>query len=428
MNLIGKVIAAAAALFTLAPPGGAFAAIEGVTGTTFNLVAGEAHISTADGNSVYVWGYGLAGKPTQLPAPTIIVEQGDTVTVTLRNTLPEPVSIVFPGQTGVSASGGQAGTVTREAPPGGEVTYSFIATHPGTYLYHSGSHADVQVEMGLAGALIVRPEGFDPANPTAYGHPDSAYDHEYLFVLSEMDPRIHEAVYDGRMGDVDTTGYFPVYWLLNGRTAPDTLSAAFTPLLPHQPYNSLPRMRPGEKLLMRVIGAGRDLHPFHHHGNHALLIARDGRLLSSAAGAGADLSFADFTVQTVPGATYDAIFEWTGAGLGWDVYGHGADGSDPGPCLVESGEDCQAHGRPFPVQLPSNQELTFGGHYSGSPFLGAMGSLPPGEGGLNMNGGLFYMWHSHNEKEMTNYDVFPGGMMTMLIVEPPWVDIGHVSH
>ena len=29
------------------------------------------------------------------------------------------------------------------------------------------------------------------------------------------------------------------------------------------------------------------------------------------------------------------------------------------------------------------------------------------------------MWHSHNEKEITNYDIFPGGMMTMLVVEPP---------
>jgi hypothetical protein len=29
------------------------------------------------------------------------------------------------------------------------------------------------------------------------------------------------------------------------------------------------------------------------------------------------------------------------------------------------------------------------------------------------------MWHSHTEKEMVNNDVFPGGMMTMLIVEHP---------
>jgi hypothetical protein len=45
--------------------------------------------------------------------------------------------------------------------------------------------------------------------------------------------------------------------------------------------------------------------------------------------------------------------------------------------------------------------------------------MPPGDGGLNPNAGYSFMWHSHSEKEITNYDVFPGGMMTMLIVEPP---------
>ncbi len=81
------------------------------------------------------------------------------------------------------------------------------------------------------------------------------------------------------------------------------------------------------------------------------------------------------------------------------------------------------HGVPFPVTLPSDQELTFGAMWSGSPFLGLMGALPPGEGGLNPDGGYAYMWHSHAEKEMVNYDIFPGGMMTMLMVIPPSVPI-----
>jgi hypothetical protein len=33
------------------------------------------------------------------------------------------------------------------------------------------------------------------------------------------------------------------------------------------------------------------------------------------------------------------------------------------------------------------------------------------------------MWHSHNEKEITTDDIFPGGMMTMLIIEPKSVDL-----
>ena len=33
------------------------------------------------------------------------------------------------------------------------------------------------------------------------------------------------------------------------------------------------------------------------------------------------------------------------------------------------------------------------------------------------------MWHSHNELEIVNNDIFPGGMMTMLLIEPAGVPI-----
>jgi hypothetical protein len=87
------------------------------------------------------------------------------------------------------------------------------------------------------------------------------------------------------------------------------------------------------------------------------------------------------------------------------------------------GENPDDHGLPFPVDLPQQQSLLLGEGYSGSPFLGQFGTLPPGHVSVNMNGGFFYMWHSHAEKEMVNDDIFPGGMMTMLIIEHPDVDI-----
>ena len=77
------------------------------------------------------------------------------------------------------------------------------------------------------------------------------------------------------------------------------------------------------------------------------------------------------------------------------------------------------HGTPFPVSLPDNKDLTFGQFYSGSPYLGSAGTLPPGEGGFNPEAGFAFMWHSHTEKELTNNNVFPGGLMTMFIVLPP---------
>jgi FtsP/CotA-like multicopper oxidase with cupredoxin domain len=412
----------AAALSLCSIAGTAWAVIDGVIGPTFNLTAKADYISTADGNSVYAWGYANGAGMMQYPGVTMIVTQGETVTVNLSNELPVPVSIVFPGQQGVASLGGAAGLIAQEAPAmsggvPGTVSYTFIATHAGTYLYHSGTQPALQVEMGLLGALIVRPA---VANQ-AYAHADTGFDHEYLFLLTEMDERIHDEVellvaYEQPV-NVDTSVYKPEYWFINGRNAPDTMLEPDTPWLPTQPYNSMPRMHPGEKLLMRVINAGRDLHPLHTHGNNIWVLARDGRMLESALGAGPDLAFSDFTLRTVPGETYDAIFEWTGKGLGWDIYGHApADSLQPNEYAAD-------HGKPFPVVLPTLQSTTPGPHYSGSPFLAQFGTLPPGFTLINANAGYFHMWHSHNEREIVNNDIFPGGMMTMLIIEPPGVAI-----
>lgn len=418
--------------------GGAWAVVDGITGTTFNLTAKADYITTGDGGSLLAWGYASDDKgafPTvmQYPGPTLIVNQGDTVTIHLKNELPMKVSMVFPGQSGVTATGGTAGVLTQESTgPADVVEYRFIASKPGTYLYHSGTRPDLQVEMGLVGAIIVRPAGFDATtNRTAYG-PGSEYDHEYLFLLTEMDFQVHEQVAINMMAGlppetgVDTADFSSEYWFINGRASPDTMMAAGTgtPWMPTQPYNAMPRMFPGDRLLMRVIGGGRDLHPFHHHGNNSWTIARDGRLLERVPGSGnPDLAVSDFTLKVVPGSTYDAIFEWTGKGLGWDIYGTVA--LNPHTCTPDANgfdfdtkEWCADHDKPLPVVLPAQQDLAFGGFWSGSPYLGAAGALPPGEGGLNANAGYFHMWHSHAEKEITNNDIFPGGMMTMVIIEP----------
>ena len=37
------------------------------------------------------------------------------------------------------------------------MTYTFVASTPGTHAYYSGTQGDLQVEMGLYGAIIVLP-------------------------------------------------------------------------------------------------------------------------------------------------------------------------------------------------------------------------------------------------------------------------------
>src|SRR3981081_2187081 len=240
-RLLPLATAAAALMLTAA----AQAAAPGITGPGFNLTAQPAYISQPDGQSVYSWGYGCSSAHSgfspstitttpfcstmQVPGPTLIVTEGQTVTVTLTNNLPAAAgntSILFPGfNVATSGSGSVAGLLTQEAVPGGTVTYTFTATTPGTRTYYSGTQGDLQVEMGLYGAIIVLPSagptaangGACPAknnyalvnsagtaltangekdyrlttNGNAYGVHQSCYDREYLFQFSEMDPNIH---------------------------------------------------------------------------------------------------------------------------------------------------------------------------------------------------------------------------------------------
>jgi manganese oxidase len=408
-------------LGSLVISGTAHAVITGTTGVNFSLTAKDGYVSMGDGATVYMWGYSLDGRPMQNPGPTLIVNEGDTITVTLNNDLGEPVSITFPGQKDVKAVGADSeGFLAPEAAPnGGQVVYSFTASKPGTYQYHSGSNPALHIEMGLVGAMIVRPK----AANQAYDSPSTAFHQEYLFVLAEIDPKIHEDVEAGLAPDM--TSRRAQYWTINGRSGPDTFFDDGIPWLPTQPYGAVARTHPNERVLMRVIGAGLDMHPFHTHGQNFRILARDGRMRETVPGiSGANAGISDFTLTVAPGQTYDAVWSWDGRGLGWDILGH-----LPGDPCDPAAEECDVlspdydHGKPIPVSIPEQQFLTFGGFWSGSPFLGQEGVLPPGEGGLNLDGGYFYMWHSHTEAELVNFDVAPGGMMTMMIVEAPGVAI-----
>src|SRR5581483_10769712 len=159
-RLLPVVIMAGALLLSAS----ARAAAPGITGPTFKLTAQPAYLNQPDGNQVYSWGYGCNGAPTgfaptlpnqncpamQVPGPTLIVHEGDTVTVNLANGLPNPAgntSILFPDfsvTTSCTAASavGVMGLLTCEAAPGGTVTYTFTATTPGTHAYSSGTQGD----------------------------------------------------------------------------------------------------------------------------------------------------------------------------------------------------------------------------------------------------------------------------------------------
>lgn len=361
---------------------------------TFDVQASSGHIQTPDGNSILMWSFAPDPGTFQSPGPILCANQGEVVTVHLRNTLAEDVSIVFPGQTAVAASGGNSGLFTRVAPPGGTVTYSFTAGAPGTYLYESGTNVDKQIEMGLYGALIVRPAmGSDYAYNDATTRFDPA--REYLLLLHDIDPALHSAV--ERSQPYDLTTKRDRYFTINGRSFPDTIADNGVPWLSKQPYGALVQVTPATPsslpALIRYANAGLSNHPMHPHGNHLRVIGRDGRLLRGPASE--DTSFENFTRTIGSGQTYDLLFKW-----------------------VDREQWKPAN--PVPVAIPGYRNLVFKDKatwYSGSPYLGYRGTLPAGVSTQNQCGEYYYPWHSHALNEFTNFNEGFGGMATLLRVD-----------
>ena len=385
---------------------------------TFDLETITGYITLGDGNTMFMWGYTEVGQPFQHPSPVLCVHEGDTVTVNLKNNLTEPVSIMFPGQDNVLADGVPAqpqfsGTdlvsLTNTASPnGGSVSYSFVAGHPGSFLYESGTDPRKQVGMGLFGAMIVR-----PALGSSYAYNDTGSEYftgnagmpwaeEFMVLLSEIDPYQHQAAELGLTYDINT--YHARYWLLNGRGFPDTIADNFASWLPSQPYGALARVHEYSTTaagnnyhptpaLIHYLNVGTEDYPFHPHGNNGLVIGRDGRPLKGSGGQ--DLAFEKFDINLGAGQTWDVLSKWYDA------------------------EDYDPMSNPVPVTIPDIANQVVGMMYGGSPYLGVQGNLAPGTNTLNQCGEYYIISHNHALNQLDAWGVTMAGPITYLRIDPP---------
>ncbi|MFN8193822.1 MAG: multicopper oxidase domain-containing protein [Nocardioidaceae bacterium] len=372
----------------------------------FNLTTKTGYISLPDGNTAFMWGYSSGFDGFQHPGPVLCVNEGDTVTVILHNTLPDRSSVSFPGQHDVLADGVptkpeyDAGELTSlvdtAAANGGTVTYSFVADHPGTFLYESGTDPDTQVKMGLFGALIVRPS---MGSDHGYDRADSKFTptEEFMVLLSEIDPYQHQAVEQGKSFNMNN--YHPRYWLINGRGFPDSLADNGASWLPTQPYGALAEVKPYDSGshplpgMARYLNAGTEDYPFHPHGNNGLVIGRDGNPLEGSAGQ--DLSMEKFAINIGPGQTWDVLFKWFDA------------------------EDYDPVDNPVPVTVPSLTNSVIGTFYSGSPYLGNKETLPTGTPSLNQCGEFYIISHNHALFQITSWGATMTGPITYMRIDPP---------
>lgn len=255
-----------------------------------------------------------------LPAPTLRWQEGERVTLRVKNNLLADTSIHWHGILLPTEMDGVPGLSFAGIKPGEIFEYTFDVKQSGTYWYHS--HSGFQEQKGMYGAIII-----DPKDPDVYSD-DYAYDREHTVILSDwMDEKPAEVYHklkkkshyyntrertvvdwfedvkeqglkatlndrhmwnDMRMSDrdiSDVTGM--VYsFLLNGQTSKTPSQFSF---------------KPEQRTMLRIINAAAmTIYDFRIPGIKMTVIAADGQFIQPVC---AD----EFRIA--PAETYDVIVE-----------------------------------------------------------------------------------------------------------------------
>ena len=171
----------------------------------------------------YVLHDGASARPARaplLPSPTIMLERGRPVSITVVNRLPEPTAVHWHGIElesyfdGVADFSGAGTRIAKAIAPGDSFVARFTPPRSGTFMYHPHADETRQQQAGLAGTLLV------------------------VDSLPRFDPE-HDKVVMLTVPRTDADAATKV--LINGSLAPDTL-----------------RLRAGERYRLRLV----DVHTF----------------------------------------------------------------------------------------------------------------------------------------------------------------------
>ena len=223
----------------------------------FELTASAIKWEVSPGKFVDSYGYN-----GQVPGPEIRVKQGDKVKIVLKNELPESTSIHFHGLDLPFSQDGVPFISQPPIHPGETFEYEFtVVDTPGTFMYHSHHNAEQQVDKGLFGPFVVEGE--------------KKWDVEYTLITG-----------DGSHG-----------YTLNGKGFPAT-----APIV----------VKKDQKVLVRILNDGSQLHPMHLHGFSFQVIAQDGKPVTP---------YTRDTLTVAPGERYDIVFTASKEGI-WPFHCH----------------------------------------------------------------------------------------------------------
>lgn len=202
-----------------------------------------------------------------IPGPEIRVTEGDKLRFNVKNELPESSSIHWHGLHLPNKMDGVPFVTQPPIKPGESFTYEFPAKNPGSHMYHSHHNAADQVTRGLLGGFVI-----EPKDKTK----EPAYDSDYTMILND----------------------YNVGLTINGKSFPATGAIV---------------AKPGEKIRVRFMNEGLQIHPMHLHGYYMDVTHKDGYPLP--------MPYKADVLNIAPGERYDVIIEANEPGV-WAFHCH----------------------------------------------------------------------------------------------------------
>jgi len=384
----------------------------------------------------------------QFPAPLIYASVGDVVEVRLKNlgvTNPnapnDPHSIHLHGVDVDAANDGVPETSVGAVPAntddpgaGNVIVYMFSPKFAGTTMYHCHQEADIHVQMGMYGALVIYNRGDEAAatgpgsgkGGTLYGW---KYDKDYVLLESEGAPAQHNS--EENSTDYNPVDFHPAYWFLNGLSFPNTIHVGLPGangwadwIAAHPGYDpfitgSVGRQHPGsrvasgDKVLIRMINMGFETHPMHMHGFHGKVIGSDQRgwpwaNLPFVTPSGMGLEKNTLTIGS--GEAYDWLIDF-GTTAVVSTYPSGSGGLNG---TFQGGTQSRYNPDGSPASntktnLPAIQSPDNVDYIGGPKVNGAVGVPTQGQ---------LFPFHNHDDYKATNNGAYPGGMFTMIMPVP----------
>jgi hypothetical protein len=321
-------------------------------------------------------------------------------------------------------------------------TYKMKCERPGTYMYHCHVEASEHVQMGMYGPLWIYPKerGFTWISSVArggwtYGNTLTRFSQEAILLFSEIDTRWHDGIFlppgaptpdPDVIANFNPIDYTPNYWLVNGRSFPDTVmpgkytqgyqtgtatitddlltyypaeavtGAPVTPIsVPRQPVPTYVQTGVPQKVLARLSNMGYQAQPLHFHGVMPTIVGKDTHAWVPTSNAmfstPQDERRRIFTQGIFSGETYDLISSYPDKAQISSIYSSVLSASNPNP---------------FPP---------FGAEW-GTILPTVDPTIPATAGILHDAYPLLYLWHIHDDYKVTNNGVYPGGAVVLVKV------------